>query len=273
MFIDDAFIWIDGPAGSGKTTLIERVLESNRNKSLGAIRLRKNRKLRSPKEIKAGNDETRRFKNAGAADTLLVEYPDNNRSSVADFFFANEFRGGLFNAIYCEAELTEDQFPMDMNLFVLPPLTDPASIFDVQQIKVDKEFMKSQFAKVLGHLAPAVQRLSISLEDCMDKVLEGSDGDLDKFPPLTILRLAPGFEGLIIATKVIVNIREEKERVNAERLLYLIDEIGSTPKRVENTFGYFWRPKKSMFIANLTNPKDAELKKLVSMIKRKFVDR
>lgn len=88
MFIDDVFIWIDGSPGSGKTTLIERVLEANRRKSIGAVRLRKNNKLRQPKEVKLGNDETCRYQNAGAEGTLLLEYPDNRRTSVADFFFS-----------------------------------------------------------------------------------------------------------------------------------------------------------------------------------------
>src|ERR1700734_3050299 len=116
--MDNSFVRIDGSPGSGKSLLIERVLQSNRSKSIGVVRFRKNAQLRQPKEIGTGNDETRRFIQAGAEGTLLVEYPDNDKTSVADYFFCTDFLGNHFNAIYCEAELTNDHFPMDLNVFV-----------------------------------------------------------------------------------------------------------------------------------------------------------
>lgn len=154
--IDNAFIWIDGSPGSGKTLLIERVLQSNRSKNIGVVRFRK--------------------------------YPK-------------------------------------------------------------------------------------SFDECIDEVLVQTANTLDTMPPITILRLAPGFEGLIKAGAVVVNIRDQRERKSAERLLEYIDEVGTGPNRIEPTFGYFWRPKKSMFVCNLSDPKDLELRKLVAMIKRRFVER
>lgn len=274
--IDNAFVWIDGSPGSGKTSLIERILQSNRSKSIGVVRFRKNPKLRAPKEIAAGSEETQRYLSAGAQGALLMEYPPNSKNtSVTEDFWCTNFLGNLFNAVYCEAELTDDQFPTDLSVFVIPPLENPASIFESRQIKVDEQLMRDYFTQAFGHIAPAMDNFSSSFDDCINEVLAQTVGKLEAMPPLTFLRLAPGFEGLINASTVAVNIRDQRERESAERLLEYVDEVGrgAGANRIERTFGYFWRPKKSMFICNLADARDPDSRKLVTMIKRRFVER
>lgn len=272
--IDNTFVWIDGSPGSGKTLLIERVLQSNRSKNIGVVRFRKNPKRRAPKEIPAGSEETQRYLSAGAQSALLMEYPpDNENTSVTEDFWCTDFLGNLFNAVYCEAELTDDQFPTDLSVFVLPPLAQPASIFESHQIKVDEQFMRNHLTQAFGHIAPVMEKLSKSFDDCINDVVVQTANKLDTMPPLTILRLAPGFEGLIKASTVVVNVRDQRERQSAERLLEYIDSVGTGPNRIEPTFGYFWRSKRSMFVCNFSDPKDPELRKLVTMIKRRFVER
>lgn len=270
--IDSVFVWVDGPSGSGKTLLIERVLQANRSKRLGAVRFRKRNSRKPPDEVKRGNDETRRYKSAGAERVMLFEYPAHDDGGVPDSFFCSGFLDGTLNAVYCEGEVTNDTFPMDLTVFVLPPLSDLTVIFEKQVIPVDDDFMRKKFNESFGHLKPIMKSLSISFDDCIEQGIEHAKLAGKEIPPLVTLRLVPPYEGLIVATSIIVNIRDETERPAAEKLLEFIGSIDSAPNTIENTLGYFWRQKKSTFVANLSDPKDPQTKKVIAMIKRRFVD-
>ena len=271
--IDHSFVWIDGSPGSGKTTLIERALEANRKRSIGVVRLHKNPKLRAPKEIVAGNEETRRYLKAGADEVLLMQYPDNNKTSVADEYWCSDFHANLFNSVYFEAELGNDQFAMNLNIFVMSALQDPMSIFEFSQFKVDEKYMMDRLIESFAHLAPVFNRFGRSLEDLASEAIAKSSTPIDAIEPVTIQKLAPGFEGLNLASTVVVNIQNASERPAAEQLVKYIKEQDSKFTKIEPSFGYLWRPKRWQFICNLNDPKDSELKKLISKIKRQFVER
>jgi hypothetical protein len=234
MIIDNKFIWIDGPLGCGKTLLIEKVLQSTGSKSLAAVRFRKGTRLRQTKEIKGGNEETRRYKCAGAEDTLLMDYPDKDDADITESFFCTGFLGSLFNAVYCEGELTNDLFPMDLNVYVLPPLADPAVLFESREVKITSKFMRDYLTHALGHVAPVMEKFSKSFDDCIDEVLERTGDQIEALPPVSIVKLTKQFEGLIKASVIVVNIRDDEERPAAKRLLDYIEKVGSTPGSIES---------------------------------------
>lgn len=74
--IDRHLTWIDGPAGSGKTTLIEQIVRSNRSKEILALRIRTDASIDAPVYAEADerSPEVGRWVAAGAwaAGTLRV---------------------------------------------------------------------------------------------------------------------------------------------------------------------------------------------------------
>jgi len=74
--IDRSYTLVTGPAGSGKTALIEALVGSNRSRSLAAIRVVEVAGLAEPFVDPAGNDETRRWQAAGDVDAALLLVPD-----------------------------------------------------------------------------------------------------------------------------------------------------------------------------------------------------
>jgi len=272
--IDHIFVWFDGSPGSGKTLLIERVLNANRRKDIGVVRFRQNQKRRAPRIVPSGSEETRRYLDAGACDAMLLEYsPNARRVSFVDEFWSTGFLGHLFDTVYCEAELTDELFPTALSVFVLPALKDPSSIFETEEIEINDEFMRAFFTRSFGHLAPAMKNFSKTFDDCINEGLEKIAQKQSTPPPIKLMSLNPGFEGLIDASIVVVNIRNPRERPAAERLIEYLQKVGNGPNPINRTFGYRWRDKKYMFVCNLNDPEDAELKKLITVIKRRFVKR
>ncbi|MDZ7679445.1 MAG: hypothetical protein U5K29_12955 [Acidimicrobiales bacterium] len=74
--IDRSYTLVTGPAGSGKTSLIEALVASNRSRWLAAIRVVEDDDLAEPLVDDAGNDETRRWEAAGDVDATLLRVPE-----------------------------------------------------------------------------------------------------------------------------------------------------------------------------------------------------
>ena len=73
--LERAYTLVTGPAGGGKTTLIERLVASNRSRRLGAVRVLEDAAVDAAVEDEAGNDETRRWEAAGDVETHLLRVP------------------------------------------------------------------------------------------------------------------------------------------------------------------------------------------------------
>jgi len=73
--LERAYTLVTGPAGGGKTALIERLVASNRSRWLGVVRVLEDGAVDEPAEDEAGNDETRRWEAAGSVETHLLRVP------------------------------------------------------------------------------------------------------------------------------------------------------------------------------------------------------
>ncbi len=79
-------IVITGPPTAGKTTFIERILSSNRSRSIDGMRWRGATGLEPAREVPGGDEDTERFYIAGADMTSLLLYPLKDLSGAADPF-------------------------------------------------------------------------------------------------------------------------------------------------------------------------------------------
>src|SRR6266516_3989744 len=122
-----AFILVAGPAGAGKTTLVEHLLRFERmRRTLIAARCIRDESLRAPKETaSAGRGELRRYRRAGAAGVVEYRFP----SSHADF---DAFYTTRFMEEYSEGVVLEGDQPVehvDLKVFVTPVQPKGPSLF------------------------------------------------------------------------------------------------------------------------------------------------
>jgi len=82
--LERAYTLVTGPVGGGKTTLIERLVSSNRSRWLGAVRVLEDGAVAEAVEDEAGNDETRRWEAAGSVETHLLRVPAGWRGDCFD---------------------------------------------------------------------------------------------------------------------------------------------------------------------------------------------
>lgn len=269
---DRKHIWFDGPAGSGKTSLIERAISSNRTKSLGAARFLKNAKARQPVVRKKGNEETDRYGAAGAQDVALIEYADKHASTLGDFFWQTQLGATPLDAVYCEGPAPSDlfEFPVDFILYIMRPLLDPAGLFEKQELKPTSEQVRAMLMNGAGSQIAAISdKFSKMVDETMSVVMQQQNQKLEGLAPIVIHKLLPDYVGLAPATTIIVTIEGEHERTAATALLNFIAAVHLGTAGINHGLSYKWKEKKSTFILNLNDPKDPELKRAVNMIKRR----
>lgn len=66
------FVWIDGCVGAGKTTLIERLLESNRKREFAVVRCLADDMVTETESDDGEHEECKRYQTAGAITQLRL---------------------------------------------------------------------------------------------------------------------------------------------------------------------------------------------------------
>ena len=66
-----------------------------------------------------------------------------------------------------------------------------------------------------------------------------------------------------------LEIEDESEREQAEALSAYLKEIDESPNGVDFSKGYRWQEKKRVFTVDLSDKKNADLKKAIEMVKRR----
>ena len=118
--IDRTYTLVTGPAGSGKTSLIEALVASNRSRWLAAIRVERVEGLVEPTVDDEGSDETRRWEAAGDVDATLLRVPEGWTGDAIDV--AEAVGGSLFvaDAIVIEGNVAFRPGELDAAVFVAP---------------------------------------------------------------------------------------------------------------------------------------------------------
>lgn len=118
--IDRSYTLVTGPAGAGKTSLIEALVASNRSRFLAAIRVVEDGDLAEPLVDRGGNDETRRWEASGDVEAALLRVPVGWMGDAISV--AEAVGGSLFvaDAIVIEGTVAFRPRELDAAVFVAP---------------------------------------------------------------------------------------------------------------------------------------------------------
>ena len=102
--IERAIIHVGGPAGAGKTTLMERLLDAQ-VAFASSVRAQRDVKLRKEQESAPRNHvELRRYRDAGASAVALYRFARTD----ADRFYASEVMEDYSEAVFIEGDCPVD---------------------------------------------------------------------------------------------------------------------------------------------------------------------
>ena len=249
-----ALVHVAGPAGAGKTTFVERMLEAGLALAI-CVRAERDRKLRAERESAPRTDpELRRYRAADAcAGAALYRFPEADGAT----FFTSAVMQDYSDAVYIEGDCPVEY--VDLAVFVAPILLPGQS------------------------LLRRVKRMDRPLLDFYDRVAPPGLADLRGPWPAQLEKLRrslprrpevrwsvrEGFEDIASAQLVVVNVRHDDERERAENLVQEVARLRKDAAVFRGVFGPL-RHKVPMtaVAANLTDPRDAGSKKAIARVKR-----
>jgi len=277
-----ALVHVAGPVGVGKTTFVERLLDAEVALAI-CVRASRSPKLRAEQESSPkSHAELRRYREAGASGVVLYRFAEPNM----DAFFTAAFMQDYSTAVFIEGDCPIDY--VDLSVFVAPVPAkghallrrverDPtashrASIQQLAEALESREALARLLGDEFGDPLVAMARMQPRVLDDLRRSLGGKLGArrvVQPPAPTEHWALEEGYEGIERAQLVVVNVRDEGERLAAQTLL---DELGRLRKDdavFREVVGR--RGNKlpiSAVIADLSDPKDAGLKKAVARVKR-----
>jgi hypothetical protein len=282
--IERAFVQVAGPAGAGKTTFVEAVLRGVDRWWLAARCVRNDLLRRSRETSPKAHPELRRYRKAGATDAALFEFPGDDIGS--DEFFMTHLMED-----YSQGVVIEGDDPLgfvDLRVYIAPALPAGRSLFVRRQRDRAKEerakadAMERLLRKPAGPAELLAELVSAPIADFVrgrESFLERTRADLlaaiaeaRKAPPPRPTEhwaVTEGYEGVEHAQLVVVNIRNEVERGQGERLVSDLQRLRKQPALFDDILGL--RGTKipiTAVVANLSDPKDAGLKKALARVGR-----
>jgi hypothetical protein len=280
-----AFILVAGATGAGKTTLIEHLLRFEL-RTLIAARCIRDDALGEPREMAPRDrSELKRYRGAGAAGVAEYRFPSSHAD--LDAFYSTRFMGD-----YSEGVLLEGDQPVEyVDLKVFVTSVDPRSPGLFRRATRDraKEKLESleRFEKLLaspeGTKALVTQYLGKTLGEhmCSPGRLEETHASMIAIlerehvapapEPTKHWAIAPAYTGIEHAQAVVVNIRSDKERLGAQRLVEDLARLRQDKAIFNDILG--WRGHRipiTAVMANLTDSRDPGLKKMLARIGRAF---
>lgn len=282
--IERAYIHVGGPAGAGKTSLVEAVLASYDGPVLVARCLRDDTRSSNHESAPRNHPELRRYRQAGASNAALFEF---NRKDVAhdDFFMT------YLMADYSDAVIVEGDNPLeyvDLDIFVVPAPAAGQKLLVQHSRSVAAEVRRKRHAweKLLrqpdgvtkwmdevvglpiGELLAGKEAL---VEETRTKMLEAMAAARRGPRPTPVKQwaIADRYRGVEDAGLVVLNIRDDHERKAAERLLAEVARLREDEAVFKDVFS--WRGSHSPITAvaaDISDPRDAGTRKALARIRR-----
>ena len=236
-----AFIHVAGSAGAGKTAFVEALLCSL-GEEIICVRAVADDSLRSPRETRPkSHPELRRYRQAGASVVALYRFSPTDVTAT-DAFFMTDFMENYSTAVVIEGD-SPLEFA-DLTVFVARPLPEGVSLLG--RVKRDHAAARAAALKVWEQALASPQS-----------------------KPTKHWALAPGYEGIERAGLVVGNVHGDDEQPQAELFLRDVARLRKDETVFRDVIG--WRGCRvpvTAVVANLTDPKDAGLKKALARVKR-----
>lgn len=267
--IERAYLQVSGPPQAGKTTFIERLLAACRGELLLATRFLSVRKAKDGGPSK-GNDETKRYEEAGAIGTMLFRVPPE---PDPDAFWSSEFTENYSRGIVIEGEVVEDVVAPDVVVFVLRPLPDGPQLLEQKEVDAGRAsigFVKAMEALVARELESLGGSMSPDLRAKLDTELASiREHASKKSSTRKVWALADGHAGLVRAHVVVINVHDESERPAAERLAAEVRRIRDDTEVAKELVRYPANKRQpAILVANLADAKGKALKKAITRMKK-----
>jgi hypothetical protein len=278
-----ALIRVGGPAGAGKTTFVEAVLQASGGFILAARCLRDDTLSRAQESSPKKHPELRRYRDAGASGAALFAFP---ASDGHEAFFETDFMTDYSQAVVIEGDNLL-QF-VDLDVFVARPLPQGKTLLvRRKRNRAREERAKAEalarllrepegVATFLGQMAGAPLAAFARQHP---ELLEKTRADM--LTGLALARRAPppaptehwaigaGYEGIERAQLVVVNVRNPRERERGEALAAEIARLRKDAAVFDDVLGA--RGSKipiTAVVASLLDEKDAGRKKALARVRR-----
>lgn len=286
--IERAVVHVGGPAGAGKTTLIESLLRSYDGLVLVARCVRDD-SLRSSRETAPRrHPEMRRYREAGASGAALFRFPFADIDS--DAFFMTDLMQDHSQAVIVEGDSPFSH--VDLRVIVAPVLgrgscllvrrthdraaEARAALDSLEAFLRQPAGLQKLLTRVLGYeAAPLVVRISPATEEARAELLAAIDEMRSAPPPEPTEHwaladgYADGYAGIEDAQVVIANTREGARAEGAVRLLADLERIRKDEEVFADVLG--WRGTRTSITAvaaNLADGADPGSRKALARIRR-----
>lgn len=277
-----ALIHVAGPPGSGKTTLIERLLERELAHAT-CVRGERVAKLRREEEsAPKGHPEIRRYRKSGACGVALYRFPATDTQA----FYETEVMGDYSEVVFIEGDCPVEY--VDLSIFVAPaplpgesllrrvirdhPVEYRASIGRHAAAFENRESLARLLAQEVGEPLAA---FALGRPEMMDELLGAMKRGVKKArlapPPAPTEHWVLGerYAGLERAQLVVVNRRPEDDPQRAEELRAEIPRLRTDRAVFDDVIGLSGnRVPVTAVVASLGDRKDAGLRKCAHRIGR-----
>lgn len=295
--IERAFIHVTGPAGGGKTTLIERLLASRHGEALAVARCTQVDEL--PEETEAapaGDAELKRYRDAGAWAVARYQFPPSRRDT--DTFWSTDLMEGFSTGVVLEGDLPFD-FRPDLTVFVAVPLPEGRALLERhlfdrteahrQEIATLAELVEAPDAeqRVADYLAEKVgislpmlpEEFVIRFWGSQHSLRAAAHGQLRELlqslrakgppPPEERWVLAEPCAGILQAGLVVVNARDPGQRERGEALLEQLKHLRQDKEIFHQVAGRRAnRLPVTARVADLGDEQDAALRQVLARVRR-----
>lgn len=277
-----ALVHVAGPAGAGKTTFVERLLDAEAGFAI-CVRAERDSKLRKEREsAPKTHAELRRYREAGASAAALYRFPEPD----TDAFFTTDFMQDYSEAVFIEGDCPIEY--VDVSVFVAPRPRQGRSLLRREQRdrKTAHRASIEQLAQALEGPAAMARFLGVALPEKLvaralaqpailgeaRRSMASKLSELRRAPAPAAEEhwtLEPGYAGIESAQLVVVNVRSDADRSAASRLIDDVARMRKDEAVFLDVIGLRGsRSPITAVIADLSNPKDAGLRNAVARVKR-----
>ncbi len=282
--IERAYIHVGGPPGCGKTTFVEAVLGGT-DEAILAARCVRNEALRRARETAPKtHPELRRYRQAGASRVALFAFPKSDLGS--DDFFLTDLMSDYSEGVIVEGDNPLGFLDLDVFIAPVPQAGEHLFIRRTRDLAAQDRAMIDAWERQLREPDGVARWLSQQVGDAVvefarkkPELLENARNTMlahlaqaRKAPtrkPLAQWAVAERYAGIENAGLVVVNVRHDSNREEAERLVAEVVRLRKDEEVFKDVLSFRGhRGQITAVVANLEEPCDPGRKKALARVRR-----